>query len=85
MSTTPAQIGAWFDAGVRLGDEYMIVMCDTFSWEDYPVYYNAKDCLKRVAKPGDMQTVMEVYDLKADKASQLLERRAMHLPPKGAK
>jgi hypothetical protein len=36
--------------------------------------------LQRYKNPGEMQRVMEVYDLRADKAEQMNERRAMRLP-----
>jgi len=60
----------------------MIVVCDTFDHEDYPVYAaTAEECVATYKAPGEMQRVMEVYDLAADKAAQLREARAMHLPP----
>lgn len=59
----------------------MLVICDTFDYDDYPVYVKTEaDCLMRHRNPGDMQRVMEVYDLRADKAGQMAERRAMRLP-----
>jgi hypothetical protein len=71
----------WFDRGVEQGAAYMIVKTDTFDWEDYPVYAaDGRECLKVVSKPGDMQKVMEVYDLSASKSEQMQEHRAMRLP-----
>ena len=36
--TTNTDIGEWFDDGVELGASHMIIVCDTFDHEDYPVY-----------------------------------------------
>ena len=60
----------------------MLVICDTYDYDDYPVYANtAADCMIKYNNPGQMQRVMEVYDLAADKEAQLNEARAMRLPP----
>lgn len=81
--TTKAEIEDWFERGLKQCATHMIIVCDTFDHEDYPVFVmSASDCLAKVQNPGEMQRVMEVYDLAAPKASQLNEARAMHLPPK---
>lgn len=79
--TTQAEISAWFDEGVSQGARHMLVICDTFDHEDYPVYTTTDaDCLSRYNAPGEMQRVMEVYDLRADKAEQMRAVRAFCLP-----
>ena len=79
--TTKAEIDDWFVRGEKQRAAYMLVVCDTFDYEDYPVYAaTAEECLAKYKTPGEMQRVMEVYDLTADKAAQLREARAMHLP-----
>jgi hypothetical protein len=83
MGTTRAEISRWFDDGVRDGKLYMIVVCDTFDYEDYPVYVSEEESFDAVyAKHNgeNMQKIMEVYDLSADKGEQLAERRAFHYP-----
>jgi hypothetical protein len=41
----------------------MIVVCDTFNYDDYPVFTTTDSaCLERYKNPGEMQRVMEVYD-----------------------
>jgi hypothetical protein len=79
--TTRAEIEGWFDRGVQNGKRNMLIICDTFDHDDYPVYtMTAAECLARYKQPGEMQRVMEVYDLAANKAVQMKETRAMHLP-----
>ena len=81
MAATKDDISAWFDRGVAQKARHMIVVCDSFDYDDYPVFTTTDDeCLERYNKPGEMQRVMEVYDLRADKAEQMNERRAMRLP-----
>lgn len=81
--TTQSKIAAWFDDGVKQGKTYMVVVVDTFDWEDYPVYAaDEADCQKQfdLHNGQNMQRVMEVYDLQKDKATQLAEKQAWHLP-----
>ena len=67
----------------------MIVVCDTWDHEDYPVYVQeGEDPRARAGEytEKNMQRVMEVYALHLDMESQLAEHRACHyeLPPKNA-
>lgn len=79
--TTQTDISRWFDRGVEQGARHMIVVCDTYDHDDYPVYTETDSaCLERVNTPGEMQRVMEVYDLRESKAAQLNERRAWRVP-----
>ena len=81
MAATRQDIEGWFDRGVAQKARHMIVVCDSFDYDDYPVFTTTDDeCLQRYKNPGEMQRVMEVYDLRADKAEQMNERRAMRLP-----
>jgi len=38
MATTKEDIQRWLDYGKESGATHVIVVCDTFDWEDYPVY-----------------------------------------------
>ena len=82
MAATKDDISGWFDRGVSEGAKFMLVICDTYDYDDYPMFFsNGKDCAEKFKKPGNMQSVMECYDLTADKDAQMRERRAMRLPP----
>lgn len=81
MGTTKEEMGEWFDKGVSKGAAFMIVVCDTFDYEDYPVYLKeGVDVHEMLKEYGgkDMQRVMEVYSLKSSKEAQLAEKRAFH-------
>jgi hypothetical protein len=79
--TSRAQIEQWFDRGIEQGKRFMVVVCDTFDYEDYPVFTDTdQECTDKVKAPGDMQRVMEVYDLRLDKNTQLNTDRCWSLP-----
>ncbi|MDX1535923.1 MAG: hypothetical protein R3346_04150 [Candidatus Spechtbacterales bacterium] len=59
----------WFDRGVEQGATHMIVVCDTFDWEDFPVYVAPDENVREKADEYNkmsMQKVMEVYSLSKD-------------------
>lgn len=71
----------WFDKGLKIGAKYMLIIYDTSDYEVYPVFVSTdRGCMEKYRSPGDMQSVMEIYDLSLDKISQLHEHRAFHLP-----
>jgi hypothetical protein len=75
--TTRVEISEWFDQGVAQGASHMIVMCDTFDHEDYPVFVDSvQEAHARASSPGNMQRVMEVYNLALDKDLQLNQVRS---------
>lgn len=82
MATTRTTLSSWFDRGVAEEREFMIVVCDTFDYVDYPVYADASDVhdVHDAQANKNMTRIMEVYDLRDDKAEQLAARRVHRLP-----
>lgn len=81
--TTRDEISGWFDRGVAQGASHLIVVCDTYDHEDYPVFADSdEDALRQYAAHNgqNMQRVMEVYDLRQDKLEQLSAHRVFRLP-----
>lgn len=82
MGVTRSDISGWFDQGVRAMNTHMIVVCDTYDYEDYPVYFNgtAVEARDKVAKLNSesMQRVMEVYNLSMARDPQLNQNRAFN-------
>lgn len=77
MPTTRKDLKRWFDEGVKKSAAYMIIVCDTFDHEDYPVYVLPDEDFweKHATYNGEsMQRIMEVYDLKLPWQSQNSER-----------
>jgi hypothetical protein len=82
---TKEDIKDWFNRGEAMGAKHMLVMCDTYDHDDYPVFtHSDSECIAKYQNPGAMQRVMEVYDLSADKEEQLNCDRAMNLPKEPA-
>lgn len=82
--TTKAEISEWFDAGVAKSATHILVVCDTFDYEDYPVYATgAKDTLTRHTEYSNksMQKVMEVYDLHAFLTNKIMAGLGGFEPP----
>ena len=81
MATTREDISRWLQEGKERGATHMIVVCDTFDWEDYPVYVLPGENVREKAAEYDgkeMQKIMEVYSLSQDLEAQLDEHRAGH-------
>lgn len=82
MATTKRDIQRWLDQGLQDGATHVIVVVDTYDYEDYPVYVSATQNVHTVLKAYqgvNMQRVMEVYDLRKPIQPQLNERRAFNL------
>lgn len=64
----------WFRRGKGKGATHMLVVCDTFDWDDYPVYVMPGEDAKKLAAENsgpNMTKLMEVYDLSLDAETQL--------------
>ena len=74
MGTTKDDIREWFQSGLRQEATHLIVVCDTFEWDDYPVYvFPGQDVKEKESEYDgkDMQKIMEVYNLSMDMEEQI--------------
>jgi hypothetical protein len=81
MATSSEDIKRWFDDGQRKNATHMIVVCDTYDHETYPVYVSPGENVREktsVYERKEMQRVMEVYSYKHPIDKQLLEERSFH-------
>ena len=85
MTATRQDVEGWVIQAKEQGYMFLIVACDRFDYDNYPIYCNSgMDCdfqLSRI-RCSEMHTVDEVYDMSMDIDAQLKERRAYH-PPGG--
>ena len=80
MAASREDIEGWFKRGVAEGMAYMLVICDSFDYSYYPSYFDTADAAKAAKlHPGEMQRVIEIYDLAADMQAQMFQFRAMAL------
>lgn len=76
MSASSEELGYWFDRGVEQKATHMIVVCDSFSWEDYPVYIKENENVQNTARFYDsVGQVMEVYALHLPKEGNVLPQK----------
>jgi len=63
--TTATEIKGWFDRGINSKMDFMIVVCDTYDYEDYPVFCKSEQFAAEYAEHNgpNMQKIMEVYNL----------------------
>lgn len=81
MPTRQDEIREWFARGKQCGARFMLVVVDSFSYEDYPSFVKPGEDIKAAidGKSCNMQRVVEVYDLAMDMESQLREPRPWHV------
>lgn len=63
MATGKKDILGWVQEGKRIKATHVVVICDTFDYDDYPVYVKVgQDANKIAAEYGakSMQKVMEI-------------------------
>lgn len=82
MAATRTDISNWLDKLYADDDlTHMIVVCDTWDHEDYPVYVTKDQDVQEEREKhsnASMQRVMEVYSKSHTKESQMAEFRAFH-------
>ena len=82
--TTKIELRAQFEYGKRCGANYLIMVCDQFEWEEYPVYVDSEenifDCISYY-RHSPMQQIMGIYDLNQDRDEQLNAPRNFRHPP----
>lgn len=82
MAASRESIERWLDQ--LYNDDnltHMIVVCDDFDYEDYPVYVSQEEEVRereQYYRDASMQRVMEVYSRNHSREAQMRERRAFH-------
>lgn len=80
--TTRSEIENWLRRLYEDDDlSHMIVVCDTFDYEDYPAYVKKDEDVRDRAREIEdmkMQRLMEVYSKTYTLEDQMAERRAFH-------
>lgn len=74
----------WLHRGVDKGATHMIVACDTFDYDDYPVYVMPDENVYEVKakiESSSMQRIMEVYWLAGDLEEQVSKPRSFTYGP----
>jgi hypothetical protein len=83
MTTEKSDIDKWFERGIEYGDRWMLIVCDMFDYEHYPVFIKENSNFWEIYDEYNeinAQKIMEVYDLSLDKYLQLNTHRAWNVP-----
>ena len=81
MSATAEDIKGWLKEAQRQGATHLIVACDTYDHDNYPVYVMSNQNIQQEIsqrRGQNMQTIDEVYNMAMDIEFQLNEHRAFH-------
>jgi len=82
MAANEDQIRAWVNRGIKTGATHVIIVCDHWDYDDFPVYVDKGESVQeRVAyyNGNNMCSVMEIYNLSMDIEEQMNEFRAWNL------
>lgn len=82
MGTTKEDIREWIRRGKEQKATHLIVVCDTFDYNDYPVFVQKNEDVKIIVEEysgRNMQTIMEVYNLNKNIEDQLNSDRCYNL------
>jgi len=75
MAATRQDVDRWIATAKANGSKYIVSVCDTFDWDDYPVYCRDKvELSKAIAEYNgkNMQRINEVIEIKGDKVIENL-------------
>jgi hypothetical protein len=64
--TTPNEIREWLNEGLKFKATHVLIVCDTYDYENYPVYVLPGQDVRKVAEAHNdpsMTRLMEVYSL----------------------
>lgn len=81
MAATQQDIKRWLEQGNQEGATHVIVVCDTYDHDDYPVYVKPNEDVRlkeTQCRAMSMQRVMEVYNLSMNIYEQLAQPRAFN-------
>ncbi len=78
--TTQDDIRAWLKRAPE-GATHMLVICDTFDWDDYPKFIMPGQDVRKIADENNgpnMTKLMEVYNLSMDLEPQIAAPRSFN-------
>lgn len=79
MAAGMADIERWLANAKEEKATHLVVVCDTFDYDDYPVYVQKGQDVRKVVdayQGKSMQQVMEVYNMSMPLEPQINERRS---------
>lgn len=80
MAATREEIEAWLSTGLEKNSTHVIIVVDTWDYEDYPVYVAPQENVheKVAGYKNSPDRVVEVYNLCLSLDKQLNQRRTLN-------
>ena len=81
MTATKLEIIMWLEKARAQGATHLIIACDRYNYDNYPIYVTAKEDVRKEIRRiirQNMQSIDEVYDMSMSLEEQLNEHRAVH-------
>jgi len=66
MAATKKDVDRWVEEGKAQGATHIVSMCDTFDWDDYPIFVmpgQDPERIRRANHGNNMQKCNEIIDL----------------------
>lgn len=75
MAATRQDVDRWISTAKENGFMYIISVCDTFDWDDYPVYcLNRGELIKVLPKYNtNMQRINEIIEINGDTVTENIQ------------
>jgi len=79
MAATRADVDRWIDEAKRKNLPFILSVCDTWDWDDYPVYCKDKNDLIREYEDHNGQNMLRVNEIiQILEDGRVLEGRSLH-------
>lgn len=75
MAATAEDVNRWKQKAIIKGSRYLVSVCDTFDYDDYPVYCKDEEELEEAKAKYDgsnMQRINEVIDMEEGDAEPVV-------------
>ena len=66
MTATRQEVDQWIETARENGNTHIVVMCDTFDYDNYPIYVNSQEEADKAVKDKsgkNMQQLQEIIDV----------------------
>lgn len=81
MAASREDIKRWLETAKEKGATHVVVVCDTFDWDDYPVYVMPGEDARKIAEANNgpnMTKLMEVYNMAMPVDQQMSAHRVFN-------
>lgn len=63
MTATRNNVDKWIEIGKEKRSRWILSMCDTYDYEDYPIYVDSSENIKTVIKFNQTQSMQKINEI----------------------